>query len=266
MAISSAIALFLKILGVPLSYLSNVIIARIWGAELLGTYIIANSILLTLIALCVVGLPSGLLRFVATLNMKGHIAEVKKLFYQASVIVLIVSTILSLGLYWSRDWLGWYFKAPQLPVIIIFMALAFPFCAFVPLLRETLRGMGLVQWATFQQYTLAPLSLLLTIGMILVVNEQFFYLNQSQSLGVVIWLSNFISWGFLFFRFWFYKKQKVNNIERTESLKSLLRFSFPLYLIALIALPVDTLDGIILGLCTSPEEVAYYGVAARIDL
>jgi O-antigen/teichoic acid export membrane protein len=64
----SSLSFGFKILALPLRYLTNLLIARLYGAEQMGTYFIAVNLVTVLSVFCSIGLPTGFLRFAAVLK------------------------------------------------------------------------------------------------------------------------------------------------------------------------------------------------------
>jgi O-antigen/teichoic acid export membrane protein len=75
------------ILGIGLTYLYGLMIGRSLGAESVGLYFLALVIMQLANAICRLGLPEGLLRFVAIRHGEGDVSRVKGDILSALMIV-----------------------------------------------------------------------------------------------------------------------------------------------------------------------------------
>jgi O-antigen/teichoic acid export membrane protein len=258
-AADSSLALVLKVFAVPLGYITNLAIARLYGAEAMGTYYIALNLVVAVTPFCCLGLHTGLLRFVAGFKVDGNFGALKNVFYPAIGLVTLLSGVAGLIIYVSGTWLSGRFHAPDLPALLHVMALALPITVVMLLVVETVRALGGVRWVILQQNVLTPISFLLLLTLVAWGGHG--YLIQS-SLALAYLLSALL--GLIFLIIW----PGINlgfkgSLSGGSSLKDLFRYSWPLFLSSILFLAVNGLDSLILGLFTRPQEVAYYTIATR---
>jgi O-antigen/teichoic acid export membrane protein len=259
-AADSSLALILKLFAVPLGYITNLVIARLYGPEKMGIYYIALNLLVTVATLCCLGLNTGLLRFVAGFKADGKLGQVKAVFYPALAIVTILSGLAGLLLYTAGSWLKIRFHAPDLPAILNVMALALPIMVITLLVMETVRALGGVRRVVIQQHLLIPLSFLLFLTIFAYWRP--ILITKTGSMGLAFFLSALLGLAFLIiwpgisFRF-------EESLAGWNPLKDLFIYSWPIFLSSILFLALNGLDSLILGLFTRPEEVAYYNIAMR---
>lgn len=259
-AADSLVALVAKVLSVACVYLTHVALARFYGPELFGTFFIAFNLVLTLSFLTRLGMDNGLLRFAAVLKSERQVGGLPRLLWPAVGTALLLSGLAGLGVYVSRAWLAGYFNAPQLPLLLFFFVLAMPLHSLNFLFQETIRGLGMVRWAIIGQYLVIPGSLLVLLvgGSYLVQGT----VSQGQALGLAFLLSCLLGLIFLGGRALWATRRQAGGDSGTR-FQELWRYSWPLCLNAVLGLALTTWDVLILGLFTSPAEVAFYGAAAK---
>lgn len=261
LAASSSIALGFKMFSIPLGYFTLVSIARLFGAEQMGTFAIATSMVATLSVCCRLGLDTGILRFLSAMQADGK-GDVLRLFWFAMGLALTVSSIGAALMYCLGDWLALRFHAPQLLGMLAFLVLAVPTSVASALCGEGLRALGGVRWVVFCQDFLAPALLLVLVAGLHYGSP---LLGSARNLGLALWASMFVPLSLLGFGLRLYVKPLL-RVPEPGRLKSLLGYSMPLFLSSLLMLAFGSLDGLILGFCQPPESVAYYEAAAKSSL
>jgi O-antigen/teichoic acid export membrane protein len=258
LAASSSIALAFKVVSIPLGYFTLMTIARLFGAEQMGTYAIATYLVATLSVCCRLGLDTGLLRFFATMQADGQ-GGLPRLLWSALGLVLAVSGLAAALMYGSGDWLARRFHAPCLPAMLGCAALALPLSVAAALCGEALRALGGVRWVVFSQDFLGP-AVLLTLVATLACGGRLF--SPPQALGLAFLASTVAALFFVALVLRSYTRSQ-GAVSGHRSLKDLLGYSWPLFFSSLLMLAFGSLDSLILGFCRSPESVAYYEAAAK---
>jgi O-antigen/teichoic acid export membrane protein len=265
LATDSTLALGIKLISLPLGYLTSLAIARYWGAQGLGTYTLAVYLVATLSVVCRLGMDTGMLRFGAGLKTTGQAKDLSGLFWHGLLLILGLAGLVALGLYAARGWLGQVFHAPALPEVLPYVCLALPILVAAAFCGETLRSLGGVRWVVTQQDFLTPFSLLLLVAVLAWMG-----LNSARSpavLGLAFLVSGSLGLGFLaiFLRSRLQGPLCSVQGERLR-LGDLLRYSWPLYLSVLLMLGFGAVDSLVLGLFTNPKAVAYYEAAGKSAL
>ena len=264
LAANSALALIFKIISIPLGYITLVLIARLFGAEQMGTYAIASYLVAILSVVCRLGLDTGVLRFFAASQAEGGGRDLKQLFFRAAGLTLLFAGVAGLLLYEGGTWLANRFQAPNLPLMLCFVAPALPLSVLSALCGEGLRALGGVRWVVFAQDFLSPLFLLS-----LVVGMGYFgqgFMATPRGLGLVFLMGTLIPSIFLGVTLSSHMGDRQGACPGQSSFKDLLIYSWPLFLSSLLMLAFWSLDSLILGFFSSPEDVAYYESAAKSAL
>ncbi|MEJ2092991.1 MAG: oligosaccharide flippase family protein [Syntrophobacterales bacterium] len=263
LAADSTLALGIKVISLPLAYLTSLAMARFWGAQGLGTYSLAVYLVTILAVVCRLGLDTGMLRFGAKLKAAGQAQDLPGLFWQGLAQVLGLSTLVALALFLARSWLAQVFHAPALPEVLSPVSLALPILVAAAFCGESLRSLGGVRWVVTQQDFLTPLSLLLLVAIWAWVGQD--SAKSPAALGLAYLLSGALGLGFLAI---FLRSRLPGSLDRAGGVRlgELLRYSWPLYLSVLLLAAFGAVDSLVLGLFTTPQEVAYYEAAGRSAL
>jgi O-antigen/teichoic acid export membrane protein len=263
-AADSSLAFFLKVFSIPLQFLSTLVLARLYTAGSVGAYFIGLQMISTIGLICTLGLNNGLLRFTAAFQAEGKMQSLRRLFWKSLVVVSSLSSLAAVVLLLVKDRLGIYLKAPQMSGLLLFLALAIPGVVAIALIQETVRSLGGVRWVVFRENLLTPLGFLCLI--IVFASAGSALSSQAAWIGLAYFTATLIGLGFLIGSLRgvkFFEKQ-APEVTVDSSLAPLLKYSWPLFLITLVGLSWSEIDCLLLGLYTSPEQVAYYGVAIRI--
>ncbi len=261
-AADSSLALILVGISAPLWYLTTLVMARFYGAQEMGTYFIAWNMILVLSAICRLGLDVGLLRFGAVLKTESRFQELKRLFWPAIGVVTGLSIVASLVVSGFRDWLALRFNAPYLPIMLLFLAPALPFFTLTFCFRETLRALGGIKAAVFQKNILLHLAFIILLLLLAYHGSRI--LGKYGAIGLACLISLALNLAFLAVCLHGWTRQESLNFGE-KSFKDLFVYSLPLFLNAILTLTFTAVDRLILGVFTSPQEVAYYEVAARAE-
>lgn len=261
--LDSLVAFGAKVVSVGLVLTTQLLLAQLYGPELMGTFFIALNIVMTLSVVCRLGLDLGLLRFAAVLKSDGRVYALKKLLWPATMMTLPLACGVVVLIYLSRAWLAAYFNAPLLPSMLTLFAWAVPCYVATFLLQETLRGLGAVRWTVLGQYVIIPGSLLALL--IILAYFSIGIAKKAQALGLAFLVSTIL--GLAFFGWHILFCTCAEKVSKTrESFINLVRYSWPLFCNTILLLALMTLDSLILGAFTSPQEVAYYGAATKTAL
>ena len=262
-AADSGFTLGAKIFMAATVYATHLVLARLYGAELMGTFFIAVNIITFLGTLAILGQGNGLQRFAALLQEAGKLESVGSLLWRSSVTTMTLGLMGAIGVYWGRGVLSGYFHAPLLIMMMPFFALVLPLFPLTTLFQETLRGLGKVVQATTSQFIIMNAALLLLLGLFFVMKS--FGAAPAPALGLAFFLSVVLtavtSLGFLkdYLGHWW-----TCGIPDRNSWLELRHYSYVILLNSIMMLFMDTADSLILALFRPPREVAYYGAALKV--
>ena len=161
---STALAFVLKAFGALLSFLFNVAIARLLGAEDIGIYFLALSVGMISSVIGRVGLDNALLRFIAAHAAREEWDMVRAVHAIGIKIAIIISGIVMLIIFLSAPWLAeLLFNKPELTEPLRWMSLSILPFALLNLKAESLKGLKHIRAAMFVQGIIIPMVALLLI-------------------------------------------------------------------------------------------------------
>jgi len=259
---TSVAALAGKILMVAIVYATYLVLARLYGPELMGTFLIAVNMVTFLGTICTLGLNNGMLRYSALLKENGQIGLVSRLVYKNALVIMGLTLLTAGVIYYYRFWLAEYLNAPDLPKVLLCFAVALPILALTFLLRETLRGLGAVLLATLTAYVAQPAMLL---GLILAFYYMVPWLPDLATALSGAFLLSFT--GALVILLWGLKKYTPRpqpGLEISLPWKEIWGYSLIVFFSVALQTGLAMLDSLILALFRTPQEVAYYGAAMKM--
>jgi O-antigen/teichoic acid export membrane protein len=259
-AADSSLAFIFKITSLFLAYGAQLIMAWHFGAGAMGTYFIAVNLVGILTVVCTLGLDVGLLRFVGGGGSKVGMLTLLK---PALGITVLLACLTAAALHGLKQYLGHWFHSPHLPVMIEFFAISMPLLVGKCLVGESIRGRGGARWVVFQNDALMPFVFLVFLA--LIAYGGFQPLSADGNLGLAFLGKTIL--GLLFLTLILLKVGKDSKpAGPSGSFRSLVSYSWPIYLTAILSIVSSMADIPILGLFRPPEQVAYYGVAIKIAL
>ena len=262
-AANSGFTLGAKIFMAATVYATHLVLARLYGAELMGTFFISVNIITFLGTLATLGQGNGLLRFAALLQEAGKLQSVGSLLWRSSVTTISLGLMGAIWVYGGRGVLSRYFHAPLLTMMMPFFALVLPLIPLTTLFQETLRGLGRVVQAATSQFIVMKLAILGLLGLFFLLKP--FGAATAPALGLAFFLSvvltAFTSLGFLkdYLGHWW-----TCGIPDRNSWLELRHYSYIILLNSIMVLFMETADSLILALFRPPREVAYYGAALKV--
>jgi O-antigen/teichoic acid export membrane protein len=258
----SAIAFIFKILSMGLSYIFILFIAKWYGAETMGLYALAITILDIFVTLGIFGFDNALVKFVAEYKSDNKLYLVKEVYFKVLYIVVLIGLLLSSILYFNADFFAYIiFKKEKLSFFLQIISFA-----LIPLLllrvNATLfRGFQKIKLFSFFNgisVTFFSLSSLVIMTQLFTnFNGNIVIVVQVLSIVVVMLLS-FVC-----------VKKKYTSIFKLTSknilkFKEILKISFSMLLASSMALVMNWTDVLILGMFRSETEVGVYSVVTKL--
>ena len=258
----AGIAFVCIIIGSGLRYLFQVIVARNMGPELFGLFFLGFAIFKVSSMITELGLPTGILRFIAIFDGEQDKSRVKGTIYLSIFAVLTAGIVVGVLLFVLAGTLSTrLFHKPELSPILKFFAFVIPFTSVTTILTFSTQGFKIIKYKVYIREIFEPV--LRILGVVL------FFFMGFELMGVMF---AYVLVGVLAVLLAFYYLKKVFpeltdcSIRPIYETKKIFAFSWPLlftYLLGPLLLWTDT---IVLGLLRNTEEVGIYGAAQRTGL
>ena len=268
----SGISFFLRFGGLAVGYLLTLLIANLFGANGLGDYVLAITILRLFTLLAKLGLDTTSIRFIAAFASQDKWTSIFRFRKQVISILSISSIVASLLMYFLAepiaDLINANYKYIQLSAFFVLPM------AFFMLHYESLRGLKRI--AAFSFFYMMAQGLF-TIVSVLIIHQ----FTISSNVPIYAYLvSVFIVSILSFLSFKYSLKKSSEGMESTEkelrSYSEILKISVPLmfaqsvqFIMAwtdkLMLGAIDT-PNVSLGLTTNSSEVGIYHTAFKLSM
>lgn len=247
--------------GRGLWFLSQVIIARFFGAETFGLYILGITIVKITELLARFGLHTGSMRFVS-IYRKGALGRLKGILLSAYSISFINGVFIGGIVYLFAEFLsGSVFHKPELSDVIKYFSLCVPFMSSMMVIAISSRGFHTTKYDVYIREIIQPAAnisfiiifLFLDFGIFAIINA--FIISHMIALIVGLY---FITLEF--------PGIKDSIIIPVFEAKALFAYSVPLVFGELLLFLMRWTDIIMVGIFMSPSDVGMYRAASQIPL
>ena len=256
----SAWALLARVAATCLGLASSVIIARVYGADVVGIVAMVNSFLMLATIFTVMGTNTSLLRLIPEHLVKYSPTSAFKI-YRKSQFMVIAASLVTGTLFFS----GSYLIAEKVfskPHLSFYFALASIFVVFKSLMllnTQAVRGLRLIKSFALMQVLPQVFNLLILISLGL--------LWPTSSVPVYALLGGFtitgiLGWGIMSYSF--HQKMNPNDRVKTMTSREILSISLPMLMASTMTFIVGQTGVIMLGMFRSEAEVGYYAIAVKL--
>ena len=256
------VSFLIRVGGQIMGFLMSFVIAYYYGAQGLGNYVLAITVLRIFTLIAKLGLDTTSVRFIASFVKKGKWESIRLFRKKVLILISITSVLSSCIMYFLAENIVDLIdvKSEHLKLLSFFIL---PMVFFV-LHYQSLRGLKRIAEFSFfyrmSQATFTIVSIFIIASFIENNNVPIYaYLT---SLSIVSVLS------IITYQFWFSKKAILNSEEVIEdvAIRNLLKISIPLMLAQSVQFIMAWTDKLMIGNMLSAESVAVYGVAFRFSM
>jgi len=253
-------ALGAKIISIVLALITNIIIARVYGAEVLGAVALLMSFLTLATIFTLVGTKSSILRLIPEHLTKYSASSAfmvyRKTQYMVAAISLITGSIFFLCSGFIADTI---FSKPHLKFYFSLAAAFIVFKSLMLLSQQAVRGLRLIRVFAFMQLLpeLSKLIILVLITLFLFnqynpVYAMFFSLMITALVGV--WIMDRA----------FKERTSINDTINNVRVKDIISLSLPMLMSTTMVFIIGETGVIMLGIFRPEAEVGYYAVAVKM--
>ncbi len=253
----AAVALALKVFGALLTFLLNVLIARMFGAAGTGVFSLAFTVMTIATVFGRMGMDNTLLRFVAANAASAQWAAVKGVSRKALGISMAASLVASAVLLWAAPWLAAsVFHKPDLTTPIRWMALAVAPVTLSTLLAAMLQALKRV----FASTVVSAVSI---SGVAVIV---LWMLGSTHGPLSAVWayatgavISALGAW-----LWWRRVTPALAGVQPDFDTRTLLHSSLPLLWVASMSTAMNWIATFTLGVWGSTADVGIFNAASRV--
>jgi len=258
----AAIAFFFRILGAVAQFSFIVVLARIFGAEGMGMYVLALSVTVVAAAVSRWGLDQAALKHIAVAAEAQEWGRVRKIFLSAFVLVLSASSIVTLLLFPASGWIvGTFFSQPEMTNTLQIMLLSIIPFSLLNLIAECMRALKNIAAHTLVQVVLIPLFSMATLLLLQ-------HTDVDISAAAYAYLASCITVAVFALLYWrrIVKDGSDSDMSVMDAGRQLLQTANPMALTAIIGIAMSFSETVLLGVFRSASEVGVYAAALRLAL
>ena len=256
----SAWALSARVAATGLGLVASIIIARFYGAEVMGIVAVVQSFLMLATIFTVLGTNTSLLRLIPEHIVKYSPTSAFKIYRKTQFMVITVSLITGTLFFLAADLIA--DKIFSKPHLSFYFALASVFVVFQSLMllnTEAVRGLRLIKAFALMQVLPQGFNLLLLISLGL--------LWPTRDVPVYALLGGFAMTGILgwiIMVYSFRKKMHPDDPIQPMTRRKILSISLPMLMTATMTFVIGQTGVIMLGMFRSEAEVGYYAIAVKL--
>ncbi len=249
-----------QIVSTALAMLFNILIARLFGANVLGSVAMIVSFLSLATIFTVLGTNTSILRLIPEHISRYSSSSAFQVYRKVLWLVIGISVVAGTLIFIFSDFIARnFFSKPHLTQLFALSALFLPFAAISDLNLHAIRGIKLIRSFAFMQLlpALAKFSILAVLCLFTLRSSIPFYALFSSYIFTAI-IGIFI----------ILKKFHISNanddIIHPASLKYILTLSLPMFMTSVMSFFIGQVGLLILGMFRSETEVGYYDIAVKL--
>jgi O-antigen/teichoic acid export membrane protein len=253
-------ALGARVISTGLAMVTTIIVARIYGADVLGIVAMINSFLTLATIFTVLGTNTAILRLIPEHITKYSVSSAFKVYRKTQFFVAGISIVSGGILFVASPLITTnFFSKPHLSSFFSLAAVFIVFKSLVLLNTQAVRGVKLIKTFAFMQ-VLPALTNLLVLTFITLF---FFYKNNPVHALLTSLLVTAVV-GIVMMECQFKKRMHPSDVIQDMPLKEILTLSWPMLMTATIQFVIGQTGVIMLGIYRPDAEVGYYAVAVRL--
>ena len=253
-------ALSARVISTFLGFVTSILIARYYGADILGIVAVVNSFLILACIFTVLGTPTSILRLIPEHLTKYSPSSAFKLYRKTQYIVICVSLLTGSLLFFGADLIAErLFSKPHLSYYFGISAIFVVFKSLMLLNNQAIRGLRLIKMFAFMQILPQGFNFLLLLALA--------FLWPANDVPVYALLGSFAITGLLG---WFIMELNFKKIMQTKdiiftiSTFSILSISLPMLMTQTMTFIIGQTGVIMLGMFRSEFDVGFYSIAVKL--
>ena len=247
-------ALVFKVGGMLSIYFFHLLLAKFAGAEANGIFSTFFTLLSILAVFTILGLDTFLLKKLANFNSKQQWGSLKDTYKKAISIVLSISIIFSLLLYFlsANNYFEFYEQADIIPFLAIILI---PF-SILHINAESFRAIKNIKlFSFFKNFSIFGVAAICLL----------FIENPEKNIGVSVFTISVVVLSILSMVLWLNSSRKSASSElEIVSVSSMIKESFPMFLSGSLFLLMSWVDILMLGHFNGQTDVGIYTIALKL--
>ena len=252
------------IIGMPLGFISRIIIVRSITQSEYGIYSLALVLTSIFVTISTLGLQDGSTRYIAYFRGKKEEGKVRGVISSSIKFALIASIVSSLILFLSSDAISTnIFHSSELSTPLKIFSVAIPFTILMGIFTSFFRGFDRVEPNVyFQNILRSVIYISFLAGVVVLLDLSFLGVLYAYLASIVITCIAFAIYAIKKLPLAFSVKKEADAATAINPIgKELLLFSFPLLAVAMLNMIMSWTDILMLGYFKTPDVVGLYNGA-----
>jgi len=252
----------MKLVGMALSYLTVLIVARKFGAYGAGIYSLSLNLILTVAIFSALGMDVLVLRYSGELHTsKWGRFKLKRIYGNILTVITPASVLLGVILFVSSDFIAEnIFKDDIYTEILKVCAFAIPFLTVAIVNIEFLRGFNKLKTSEVLRSVVRPLIVILALFFVIGSDSIISVIYVLVAAIVLSFVLSFLPVSTILYKV---KKTVSENVENTRR-SVLIKLALPMMIIMVINALLINSGSFFLELFKSSEEVGIFNVAFKL--
>lgn len=257
----ASINLIFQVFGIFVSYLFLWMISRNYGAEGMGVFSLAFTLLNIFVLFGKFGLDTATVKLTSEFDSLNKIEGIKDIYLKIIIFLIPINIILTLLMFFLSPFIAKNIFDNE-SLTIYFQIISF---GILPMSLRFLNANNLRAIKRTTSYSFLQSISLYLIASILLFISIFFIDKSIEVIMYIVVISLFIGM-IISFIYWF-KYSQILKYSRIEviSLKKIFEISTPMLIASSIMLVISWSDTIMLGIFRSEAEVGIYNIAYKIS-
>jgi O-antigen/teichoic acid export membrane protein len=253
-------ALSARVIATALGLVTSIIIARCYGAEVMGIVAVLNSFLMLTTIFTVLGTNTSILRLIPEHLVKYSPTSAFKVYRKTQYFVAVVSIITGSLLFFASGFVAdTIFSKPHLQFYFALGSIFIIFKSLMDLNTQAVRGIRLIKMFAFMQLLpgLSKLLILVPITLFLYHQDNPIYaMFASTSITALagVWIMDRV----------FKHKSMPSDTLHPMPIKNMLAISMPMLMSSSMFFIIGQTGIIMLGMFMTEAEVGYYSIAVKL--
>lgn len=256
----SSKAVLLKLAGLFIGYLFTILIAKKFGAEILGVFLLAITVLNFISALSSFGLDTTLVAFIPKLRRNSDFNSIRKIIRRSYLVIVVIGLTLSITVFFFSRYIGSIFFENSL----LYEYLNMIIICVIPLTLGRLNANILRAYHKIDDYALVNYVLVNLISLIAFLS---FIVITDTPLAIVLAfiLGSVLALIFSAFYAWRTVNGHQNKVETTTlRTRELLSYSFPILLSDLLRNGKSWVSIFLIGYFLAESDVGVFGIVLKL--
>ncbi|MBI5797817.1 flippase [Candidatus Woesearchaeota archaeon] len=245
-----------SIVGKLFAFFYRIILSRL-GEQAYGEISLGMALFGLLSVISILGLDTGILRFISTARTENNPQKIKGTLLYASKIIFFLGLLFSILLFFLSDWIAnTFFHTENLAIILKALAFALPLDGLRSILSNAFKAFQKLEYDIYGRVITESFTKIILTLLFIYLGMGVFGAALAYSFSVVL----------SFIMLFFYLEKKTfsvlnQKIEALYNKRELLNYSLPLVFNSLTIIIIAWADTLMLGYFADTATVGIYNVA-----